>query len=52
MMVRREDEEKISFITPFRSFCFIRMSEGPKNAGCTLSRMIAIMLHPQLGEIF
>jgi hypothetical protein len=46
--VRREDEEKTNFITPFRTFCFIRMLEGLKNAGCTFSRMIAIVLHPQL----
>jgi hypothetical protein len=46
--VRKEDEEKTSFITPFGSFCFVRMPEGLKNAGCTFSRMIAIVLHPQL----
>jgi hypothetical protein len=46
--VRREDEEKTSFITPFRTFCFVRMPEGLKNEGCTCSRMIAIVLHPQL----
>jgi hypothetical protein len=46
--VRREYEEKTSFITPFRTFCFVRMPEGLKNAGCTFSRMIAIVLHPQL----
>jgi hypothetical protein len=46
--VRKEDEEKTSFITPFRTFCFVRMPEGLKNAGCTFSRMIAIVLHPQL----
>jgi hypothetical protein len=44
----REDEEKTSFITPFGTFCFVRMPEGLKNAGCTFSRMIAIVLHPQL----
>jgi hypothetical protein len=37
--VRREDEEKTSFITPFGTFCFMRMPEGLKNAGCTFSRM-------------
>jgi hypothetical protein len=46
--VRKEDEEKTSFITPFGTFCFVRMPEGLKNAGCTFSRMIAIVLHPQL----
>jgi hypothetical protein len=28
--VRREDEEKTSFITPFGTFCFMRMPEGLK----------------------
>jgi hypothetical protein len=45
--VRGEDEEKTSFITPFRTFCFVRMPEGLKNAGCTFSRMISIVLHPK-----
>jgi ribosomal protein S4E len=38
-----EDKEKTSFITPFGTFCFLRMQEGLKNAGCTFSRMIAIV---------
>jgi hypothetical protein len=46
--VRKEDEEKTSFITPFGTFCFVRMPEGLKNAGCTFSRMIVIVLHPQI----
>jgi hypothetical protein len=46
--VRKEDEEKTSFITPFETFCFVRMPEGLKNAGCTFLRMIEIVLHPQL----
>jgi hypothetical protein len=46
--VRKEDEEKTSFITPFGTFCFVRMLEGMKNAGWTFSRMIAIVLHPQI----
>jgi hypothetical protein len=32
----KEDEEKTSFITPFGTFCFVRMPEGLKNAGSTL----------------
>jgi hypothetical protein len=31
--VRREDEEKTSFITPFGTFCFVRMPEGIKMQG-------------------
>jgi hypothetical protein len=46
--VRRQDEEKTSFITPFRTFSFVRMPEGLKNTGCTFLRMIAIVPHPQL----
>jgi hypothetical protein len=46
--VRKEDEEKTSFIIPFGWFCFVRVTEVLKNAGCTFSRMIAIVLHPQL----
>jgi hypothetical protein len=46
--VRKADEEKKSFITLFGTFCFVRMPEGLKNAGCTFSRMIAIVLHPQI----
>jgi hypothetical protein len=48
MRVRKEDEEKASFITPFGTFGFVRMPEGLKNAGCTFSRMITIVLHPQI----
>jgi hypothetical protein len=46
--VRKEDEEKTSFITPFGTFCFVRMPEGLKNTGCTFSIMIAIVLHHQI----
>jgi hypothetical protein len=46
--VRREDEEKTSFITPFGTFCFVKMPEHLNNAGCTFSKMIAIVLHNRL----
>jgi hypothetical protein len=46
--VRKEDGEMTSFITPFGTFCFVRMPEGLKNTRCTFSRMISIVLHPQL----
>jgi hypothetical protein len=46
--VRKKDDKKTSFITPLGTFCFVRMPEGLKNTGYTFSRMIAIVLHPQL----
>lgn len=37
--LKKEDEEKTSFVTPFGTYCFIRMPEGLKNAGPTFCRM-------------
>jgi hypothetical protein len=42
----KEDEEKTSFITPFRTFCFVRMPEGLKNAGSTFTRMTGTVFKP------
>jgi len=46
--MRREDEEKTSFTTPFGTYCFVRMPEGLKNAGQSFSRMSSKVLGPQL----
>ena len=46
--MKREDEEKTSFTTPFRTYCFVRMPEGLKNAGQSFSRMSSIVLGPQV----
>jgi hypothetical protein len=46
----KEDEEKTSFITPFGTFCFVRMPEGLKNAGSTFTRMIGTVFKPQIGK--
>lgn len=46
--MRKEDEEKTSFITPFGTYCFVRMPEGLKNAGQSFSRMTLVVLGPQL----
>ena len=46
--MRSEDEEKTSFITPFGTYCFVRMPEGLKNAGQSFSRMTSKVLEPQL----
>jgi hypothetical protein len=37
--MRKEDEEFTSFITPFGTYCFVRMAEGLRNAGTTFVRM-------------
>ena len=37
--MNQEDEEKKSFITPFKTYCFRRMAEGLHNAGSTFARM-------------
>jgi hypothetical protein len=33
--LHKEDKEKISFITPFETYCYLRMPEGLRNAGPT-----------------
>jgi hypothetical protein len=42
--LKKEDQEKTSFTTPFGTYCYIRMPEGLKNVGSTFTRMIAIVL--------
>jgi hypothetical protein len=37
--LHREDEEKTSFITPFDTYCNMRMPKGMRNAGPTFCRM-------------
>jgi hypothetical protein len=46
----KEDEEKTSFITPFGTFCFVRMPEGLKNAGPIFTRMTGEVFKPQIGR--
>ena len=46
--MKKEDEEKTSFTTPFGTYCFVRMPEGLKNAGQSFSRMSSTVLGPQL----
>jgi len=46
--MRKEDEEKTSFITPFGTYCFVRMPEGLKNAWQPFSRMSLVVLEHQI----
>jgi serine protease inhibitor len=46
--MKREDELKTSFITPYGTYCFLRMPEGLKNAGGSFSRMTSKVLHTQI----
>jgi hypothetical protein len=48
--MRREDEAKTGFTTPFGIFCFVRMPEGLRNAGPTFNRMMKLILGSQLGH--
>jgi beta-lactamase superfamily II metal-dependent hydrolase len=51
-LLKKEDEEKISFTTPFRTYCYTRMSEGLKNTNATFARMTKSVLGPQLQRNF
>jgi ribonuclease HI len=48
--MKEEDKASTSFITPFGTYCFIRMPEGLKNAGSTFSRLTKIVLESQVGR--
>lgn len=36
----KEDEEKTSFITPYGTYCYVKMPFGLKNAGATFQKLI------------
>jgi hypothetical protein len=48
--MKEEDKASTSFITPFGTYCFIRMPEGLKNAGSTFSRLTKTVLEGQVGR--
>jgi hypothetical protein len=47
--LKKEDEEKIAFITPYGVFCYQVMPFGLKNAGATYQRMMQNFLGSQIG---
>jgi hypothetical protein len=48
--MKEEDKANISFITPFGTYCFIKMLEGLKNAGSTFSCLTKRVLEGQVGN--
>jgi hypothetical protein len=48
--MKEEDKASTSFITPFDTYCFVRMPEGLKNAGSTFCRLTKTVLESQVGQ--
>jgi hypothetical protein len=48
--LRKDDKEKTSFITPFGTYCYLRMPEGRRNAGSTFYRMMKEALKDEVGR--
>jgi hypothetical protein len=48
--LKKEDEKKTAFITPYGVFCYQVMSFGLKNAGATYQRMMQNCLGSQIGR--
>jgi hypothetical protein len=48
--LKKEDQSKTSFITPFNAYCYKTMSFGLKNAGATYQRAIQTCLGEQIGD--
>jgi len=48
IFMKKSNEEKTSFTTPFGMYCYVRMPEGLRNAGCTFNKTIAAVLDTQL----
>jgi hypothetical protein len=48
--MKEEDKTNTSFITPFGMYCFVRMSEGLKNASSTFSHLSKKVLRSQMGR--
>jgi hypothetical protein len=47
--LQREDE-KTSFITPFETYCYLRMPKGLRSTGPTFCRMMKATLKDQVGR--
>jgi hypothetical protein len=50
MWLHKEAEEKMSFIIPFGTYYYLRMSNGLHNIGPTFCRMMKVALEEQVGR--
>jgi hypothetical protein len=48
--MKEEDKASTSFVTPFGTYCFVRMPEGLMNAGSTFSHLTKKILEDQMGR--
>jgi hypothetical protein len=48
--MKEEDKASTNFITPFGTYCFVRMPEGLKNVGSTFSCLTKKVLESQMGH--
>ena len=48
--MKEEDKASTSFITPFSTYCFVRMPEGLKNIVSTFSRLTKKILEDETGR--
>jgi hypothetical protein len=48
--LRMEYEEKTNFITPFVTYCYMRMPKGLRNVGSTFCRMMKVALKDHVGR--
>jgi hypothetical protein len=48
--LKKEDEEKTAFMTPYGVFCYQVMPFGLKNAGASYQRMMQNCLRSQIGR--
>lgn len=48
--MRKCDEDKTSFTTPFGRYCFVRIPEGLRNARCTSNRTVRAVLETLLDQ--
>ncbi|CAN6333558.1 unnamed protein product [Urochloa humidicola] len=45
-----DDEAHTNFITPFGTYCYVRMLFGLRNAGATFARLVQIVFEAQVGR--